>query len=201
MLFYAGKLISDSAPKGKRAVWNYGIPEVYVIVIMDGFRFPESREGHYLHDICLCNKENGEVFYEGLEFIYIELLNFVKTASGMETDLDRWLFLFKNISTLDSIPEAMRDNPVFERVFENAEYVKLTKKEKEMYDIELKRKWDRVNILASATKQARAEAKAEGKEEVVVNGWKNGFTIEQLCTLTGWEKGRITEVLKREQLL
>lgn len=43
----------------------------------------------------------------------------------METDLDRWLFLFRNISTLDSIPEAMQDNPVFERVFENAEYVKL----------------------------------------------------------------------------
>ncbi|MEN6454551.1 MAG: PD-(D/E)XK nuclease family transposase [Prolixibacteraceae bacterium] len=73
----------------------------------------------------MCNRENSEVFYEGLEFIYIELLFFVKTLSGMETDLDRWLFLFRNISTLDSIPEAMQDNPVFERVFENAEYVKL----------------------------------------------------------------------------
>jgi len=83
MLFYAAKLLSDSAPKGKRKNWNYAIPEVYVIVLMDGFRFPESGEGRYLHDICLCNRENGEVFYYGLEFIFIELINFVKTGEEL----------------------------------------------------------------------------------------------------------------------
>jgi len=72
MLFYAGKLISDSAPKGRRAAWNYAVPEVYVIVLMDGFRFPESRKGKYLHDICLCDRDEGKVFYERMGFIYIE---------------------------------------------------------------------------------------------------------------------------------
>ena len=53
MLFYAAKLVSDMAPKGKRQEWNYAIQEVYVIVLMDGFILPDSREGQYLHDICL----------------------------------------------------------------------------------------------------------------------------------------------------
>ena len=37
MLYYASRLISDMAPKGKRKEWNYAISEVYVIVLMDGF--------------------------------------------------------------------------------------------------------------------------------------------------------------------
>ena len=72
MLYYASRLISDMAPKGKRKVWNYAVTEVYVIVLMDGFTFPDSSNNQYLHDICLCNRENGEVFYEGLGFIYID---------------------------------------------------------------------------------------------------------------------------------
>jgi hypothetical protein len=72
MLFYAAKLVSDMAPKGKRQDWNYVIQEVYVIVLMDGFTLPDSREGQYLHDICLCDRDNGEVFYGGFGFIYIE---------------------------------------------------------------------------------------------------------------------------------
>jgi predicted transposase/invertase (TIGR01784 family) len=77
MVYYASRLISDMAPKGKRHVWNYAVSEVYVIVLMDGFTLPESSGERYLHDICLCNRENGEVFYEGLGFIYLERFDFV----------------------------------------------------------------------------------------------------------------------------
>ena len=74
-----------------------------------------------------------------------------------------------------------------------------------MYDIELKRKWDRANILAYPKEQARkeglAEGKAEGLAEVVVNGWKNGLSLDQLQTITGWGKEKITEVLKHHHLL
>lgn len=97
---------------------------------------------------------------------------------------------------MDKIPLYLR-KPIFEKLFNVAEYSKLNREEKEMYDVELKRKWDRANILASA------EAKGETKslEKVVVNGWKNGFTLEQLQAITDWDKDRVTEVLKRNRLL
>jgi predicted transposase/invertase (TIGR01784 family) len=108
---------------------------------------------------------------------------------------------------MDRMPVYLR-KPVFEKLFDVAEYSKLNKEEKEMYDIELKRKWDRANILAFAKAEGiaegeakgRAEGEAKGKAEVIVMGWKNGFTIEQLQALTGWEKDRINEVLKRNRL-
>jgi len=74
-----------------------------------------------------------------------------------------------------------------------------------MYDVELKRKWDNANIMAYAKAQARAEGEAKGeakgKAEVIVNGSKNGLTLEQLQSITGWDKDKITEVLKRNHLL
>lgn len=73
MLYYGSKLISDQAPKGKRREWDYAISEVYVIVLMDGFPMPgDENEGRCLHDICLCNRDTGKVFYKDLGFIYLE---------------------------------------------------------------------------------------------------------------------------------
>ena len=98
-----------------------------------------------------------------------------------------------------------------------------------MYDVELKRKWDKANILAYAKAQGRAEGEAKGKAEgkaeglaegeakgeikgkaeghelametVIINGSKNGLTLEQIQAVTGWEQDKITEVLKRNHLL
>lgn len=85
MLYYGSKLIAEQAPKGKRKEWNYGISEVYVIVLMDGFPMPDEEDGtDFLHDICLCNRDTGKIFYEDLGFIYLELINFVKVEADCE---------------------------------------------------------------------------------------------------------------------
>ncbi len=202
MLYYASKLIADQAPKGKRAAWNYNITEVYVIVLMDGFTMPGAhQQSHYLHNICLSNRDTGEVFYEELGFFYIELLNFVKNESDLETDLDRWLYVLKHMSKLEKLPVFLR-KPVFQKLFEVAEYSNLTKEEQVMYDVALKRKWDNASVLESAKAEGLAagkaeglvagraegkvEGKAEGKAEVVKNLLvKLGFTDEQAADVAG----------------
>jgi predicted transposase YdaD len=57
-----------------------------------------------------------------------------------------------------------------------------------MYDIELKRKWDRANILAHAREQGEARGKAETEAkknlEFVSNLLKDGrFTVEEIAKL------------------
>src|SRR5690606_29068521 len=116
MLYYGSKLIADRAPRGRRKEWDYAIPEVYVIVLMDGFGMPGGDESRYVHDICLCNRDTGEVFYDDLGFIYLELANFVKEESELETDLDGWLYVLKNMSKLNKIPVYLR-KPIFEKLF------------------------------------------------------------------------------------
>ena len=163
MLYYGSKLISDQAPKGNRKHWNYGISEVYVIVLMDGFRFSENDEARVLHDICLCYRDTGKVFYEDMGYIFIELINFTKKEDELKSDLDSWLFVLKNMSRLDKIPLYLRQ-PIFKKLFNIAEYSKLNREEKEMYDISLKRKWDAQGALTYAEQKGREEGREAEKK-------------------------------------
>ena len=175
ILYYGSKLISDQAPKGKRKDWDYAISEVYVIVLMDGFRMPNSNNNNYLHDICLCNRETSTVFYEDLGFIYVELINFTKDEPELSDDLDRWLYILKNMSSMDKLPSYLR-KPIFEKLFQIAEYGNLNKEEKKMYDVSLKRKWDAEAVrkyqeqqlieARKETEKARLEERAIAKEKL-----------------------------------
>lgn len=171
MLYYGSKLIADQAPRGNRRGWNYGIGEVYVIVLLDGFKLSDDGDGRrYLQDICFMDRETGVVFYDRFGFIYIELINFVKAESELESDLDRWLYVLRNMSSLDRLPLYLR-KPVFEKLFQIAAYSKLNKEERTMYDRSLRNKWDAQSIRETAestlkrAERALEEAKNEARHE------------------------------------
>jgi predicted transposase/invertase (TIGR01784 family) len=112
----------------------------------------------------LCNRDTGEIFYDKLGYTYIELVKFVKTETELETDLDRWLHVLKNMSRWDKIPVYLR-KPIFEKLFSIAEYTNLTKEEKNMYDSSLKYKWDNKNVLDYAVSTAEAKGIEKGIEK------------------------------------
>jgi predicted transposase/invertase (TIGR01784 family) len=74
-LFYTSRLISEQAPKGNRSEWAYNIAEVYLVALLEDFALEDSPINEYLHDICLCNRDTGKIFYENLGYTYIELRN------------------------------------------------------------------------------------------------------------------------------
>ncbi|WP_439242839.1 Rpn family recombination-promoting nuclease/putative transposase [Lonepinella sp. BR2474] len=180
-IYYGAKLISDQAPKGHRSDWGYDITEVYVIAIMDGFHFSDKPD--YLHDICLCHRKTGEIFYDKLGFIYLELLNFNKPEEQLTTDLERWLFVLKNMAKLDKLSPYLR-KPIFEKLFSIAEYTRLNKEEKDMYDVSLKRKWDEYSLLTSAETRGIRQGLQQGLEQGLEQGIQQG--IQQ-----GIEQGRL----------
>ncbi|TZF86383.1 Rpn family recombination-promoting nuclease/putative transposase (plasmid) [Pedobacter sp. BS3] len=189
MLYYSSKLIADQAPKGRRSEWGYQISEVYVIALLDGFTLTDGKRDRYLHDVCLCNRETGEVFYEELGFFYLELVNFVKDEAELVSDLDKWLYVLTNMSKLDKLPVYLR-KPIFEKLFDIAEYSKLNKEERTMYDVSLKRRWDEYSVketirqkIEEGRERGRAEGRAEGRVEGRVEGREQGRT-------EGIEKGK-----------
>lgn len=157
ILYYASRTISDKAPKGDRGEWGYAIPEVYTVVVMGGFRLPDSDKKQVLHDICLCDRDSGKIFHEGMGFIYIELINFEKGELELDTDLDKLFYMMKNMPKLLDLPR-MLNSKVFQRFFQLAKYAKLTKEEQRMYDISLKRKWD-----AEAVRQYQEEEREKDR--------------------------------------
>ncbi len=119
-----------------------------MIVLMDNFRLSASNS-QYLHNIRLCDQDTGSIFYDRLGFIYIELVNFNKTEDKLENDLHKWLYVLKNMADLNQLPRYL-NKPIFEKLFQIAEYSNLNKGEKQMYDVSLKRKWDEYSLLTSA---------------------------------------------------
>ncbi len=178
-LFYTSRLISEQAPRGKRSEWNCDVKEVYLVALLEDFDLEGSPENEYLHDICLCNRATGKIFYDKLGYTYIELLKFVKTDSALETELDKWLFVIKHMSRMGKIPVYLR-KPIFEKLFNIAEYGNLTKEEKMLYDNSLKQKWDNKNVLDYAVKQAKHEEAVA----IAIAMKKEGITPDQIAKFT-----------------
>lgn len=178
-LFYTSRLISDQAPKGKRSAWGYNIAEVYLIALLEDFTLEDSPAYTYLYDICLCNRETGEVFYDKLGYTYIELSKFAKADIDLDTDLDKWFYVLKNMSQMDKIPVYLR-KPIFEKLFTVAEYTNLTKEEKTMYDSSLKYKWDNKNVLDYAVKEAEYKKALDIAREMK----KDGLPLAQISKFT-----------------
>ncbi len=163
MLYYACKLMADQAPKGKRDQWNYLLTEIYTIVFVDGFVVFNNRLGFY-HSISLRHNDDDELFDTKLNFIYVELDRYQKNINEIKTDLDGWLYILKNISKLNDLPDSLRKLE-FEKVFDLAEFTKLTKKEQQMYDSDLKRKWDAQNIIDFAMEEGLQKGLEEGRQK------------------------------------
>ena len=168
-LFYTSRLISGQAPKGKRAQWAYNLKEIYLIALLEDSKLNPDDSNAYLHDICLCNRDTGKIFYDKLNYTYIELINFVKGETELDTDLDRWLHVLKNMSRWDKLPLYLR-KPIFEKLFNIAEYTNFTKEEKDMYDSSMKYKWDNQAVLDYARMEGLERGRLEGKLEGKVEG-------------------------------
>jgi predicted transposase/invertase (TIGR01784 family) len=117
--------------------------------------------------------DTNEILSNDLVFFFLELINFTKEESELVTNLDKWLYLFKNISKLDKIPAAFQTD-IFEKVFHIAAYRNMNKEEKHMYDLALKHKWDSENKLDYATEQGILKGREEGREEGIVEGIAKG---------------------------
>ncbi|PTS97230.1 hypothetical protein DBR11_17595, partial [Pedobacter sp. HMWF019] len=180
-IFYTSRLISEQAPKGEMDKWKYDITEVYFLAILDE-KLKVGEE--YFQDICLCNRKTREIFYEGLGYTFIELSNFVKSVDELESDLDRWLYSLKYLGEMDDMPLQLQNNAVFEKLYNIAEYSNMTPEEQEIYDRELKRKWDNEAVkeqqrldFEEGLKRSRVEGEELGKEIGVEIGKEIGVEI------------------------
>jgi len=163
-LFYACRCISDQASTENKSEWEYDLKKVYMIGILDNFVLKNSKRKKYFHDACLIYRRTGDLVSDKIWFIFVELLNFKKADSALDTELDKWLYVLKNMSKMDEIPVCLQQ-PIFKKLFNIAEYINLTKEEQMSYDQDLKNKWDNYSALAYREKKGREEGREAGIEE------------------------------------
>ncbi len=180
-VFYMSRLISSQLPKGS-SNWDFPLKEVYLIGIME-FQF-NNINSSYLHNIALVNKDTGKVFYKGMGYKFLELPNFDKKENELVTDLDKWFYLLKNLSSLDKIPDFL-DKRVFQKIFKIAEMSKMTKEERELYHSDVKAKSDWNAGIRYAEKKATERGRHEEALQIAIKLKAKGMSIDEIVEITG----------------
>jgi len=185
-VFYACRCINDQARNEKGGKWDYNLKKVYMIGILDNFVLKEREDVEYFHDGCLIYRRSGDLVSDKIWFIFVELLNFKKADSALDTELDKWLYVLKNMSKMDEIPVCLQQ-PIFKKLFNIAEYINLTKEEQMSYDQDLKNKWDNYSALAYREKKGREEGIEEGERRKAISIArelkKMGLPLDQIAAV------------------
>ncbi len=177
-IYYSSFPIQEQA---KRGDWNYQLTPVYTVGVLDFIFDDHKSEKELLHIIELKNQK-CEVFYDKLKFIYIELPKFKKEEAELETQFDKWLFVFRHLANLQNRPQKLQDK-IFEKLFEAAEIAKFTLEEREAYEESLKYYRDLKNVVETS--------KQEGKIEVAIELKRNNVPIDIISKSTGLTKEEI----------
>jgi len=181
-VYYSTFPIQEQAKKGD---WDFELSAVYTIGILD-FVFDDHKDqSEILHTVKL-KDQNGNVFYNKLTYIYLELPKFTKSDTELQTRFDKWMYVFRHLANLQNRPAILQER-IFEKLFEIAEIAKFTPKEKEQYEESLKYYRDLKNVVDSS----KEEGKIEGIIEVAKNLKRQGISTEIINKATGLLKKEI----------
>ena len=169
-LYYTTFPIREQAKRGQ---WDYALKAVYTIGILN-FAFDDTDSEQYRHDVKLVDLESGKVFYDKLTFIYLEMPKFRKREDELETFLDKWMFVLRNLASLMERPKALQEK-VFSRLFAAAEIARFSQQEMYDYEESLKNFRDWYSVITTAERKGRSEGREEGRKEGLEEGMKVGW--------------------------
>lgn len=185
-VFYSSFPIQAQAQQGD---WDYKLKPVYSVGVLD-FEFDDHKEDKSLLHVVELKNQRCEVFYDKLKFVYIELPKFTKTADELETDFDRWLYVFTHLQKLKNRPKQLQSR-IFKKLFEVAEIAGFTEKERKEYEESLKNYRDIKNVVDTA----RAEGMEKGMEkrniEIAKQMKKDNEPLDKIQRYTGLSKAEI----------
>ena len=193
-VYYSTFPIREQAPKGD--TWNYKLNPVYTVALLNYDMKDETAfdMNEISHHVQLCDTATKRVFYDKLEFIYVEVAKFNKTENELVTPYDKWLYALKNLSSLNERPAALRDK-IFDRLFQVAEIAKFTPVELKEYEDSLKTYRDLKNSLDTAEEKGRVEGRVEGEKRKAIAIARNlksmGMSISDISKVTGLQEEEI----------
>ena len=191
-VYYSTFPIREQAEKGG---WNYNLKAVYCVGILD-FTFgdyeSEPEKSEVVHTVNLKN-QHGRIFYDKPTYIYLEMPNFKRAESELETRLDQWLYFIKYLEDFQAMPAIFSDE-VFSQAFEKAELAKFDQTELDKYESSLKTYRDLKGVIDTAFDEGRTEGKMEGKMEVAKAMKSKGLPASDIAALTGLPENEINKL-------
>ena len=179
-LYYLSQAIARQGEKGTG--WQFDLKAVYGVFFLN-FRLGDLPQ-KLRTDIVLCDRDTHELFTDKMRYIFLELPLFDKEESECETDFERWIYVLKNMETLQRLPFKAR-NAVFQKLEQIVDIAALSKEDRMKYDESIKVYRDKLAIMAFERQKGQAEGRAEGKLEVARNLKQMGLATEAIAQATG----------------
>ena len=203
--FFERALYYTSFPimkQGKKAIakeeegaepWDFSLDGVFFLGILD---FEYEQDERTEHRYQLLETKTLKQMTDKLEFVFVEVAKFDKREDELETDLDKWLYLLKNMSTLLERPAALRDR-VFGRLFDVAEYARLDDGERKNYVEAMNTARDTYNQIAYAHETGHKEGREEKACEIARKMIAKGLDVDSIADFTGLTKEEVAKLAEQ----
>ena len=169
-IYYISEAIARQGERG--SVWNYNIKAVYLVAFLN---FTQEEIGSkFRTDVVLADRESKETFSEMLRMVYLQLPYFQKEADACKNDFERWIYVLKNMETLNRMPW-MAKNSLFERLSQIAEVGALSREERMKYDRSLKALRDTYSVYQGAVNEGLQKGLEEGLQKGMEEGLQKGL--------------------------
>jgi predicted transposase/invertase (TIGR01784 family) len=176
VLYYASKSYSAQIERGD---FYKNLNPTYFIGILD---FEVTQNPSYINRHKIVDIETNENYIKDIEFNFIELPKFNKTASQLNSIIDQWVYFIKNAESLDVVPENLNDKGL-QLAYEDANKFNWTKAELEAYDYVLMREQDergRVSLALRRKAESIAKSLFKTKMSDIEIAEHTELTIQQI---------------------
>ena len=204
-LYYLSQAVSRQGEKG--TAWDFDLKAVYGVFFMN-FRL-KGNARKLRTDVLLVDRDTHEVFTDKMRYIFLELPSFTKEEIECETDFERWIYVLKNMETLQRLPFKAR-SAVFKKLEEVVDIASLSKEERLKYDESIKVYRDKLAVLKYAKqegieegidigferghKQGREEGREKERISIARNLKQLGTTMEVIIRATGLSEAEIEKL-------
>ena len=159
-IYYISESIARQGERGSS--WNYAIDSVYLIAFLNFI--PLDFKQQFRTDVVLAEKNTVDQFSDKLRMIYLQLPLFKKEADECENQVERWIYLLKNMETLSRLPWAAQ-SAVFKKLESIADVGAMSRDERLKYDEALRKYRDTISVFEGVRMDGRMEGRMEGRKE------------------------------------
>lgn len=190
-IFYASHAIVGQGKKGKN--WNYQLAAVYTICFMN-FQSSDLLLGKFRTDVGLMDMQALKPVSDKFRLIYLALPLFPReTEAECENDFERWIYVLKNMETLERMP-FQAQNALFEKLASITDVSALSEKDQERYEESLRIYRDNYAADEYSFNRGKAEGVAAERTMIARNLKDNGVDIQLIIRCTGLTKEQIDQL-------
>ena len=187
MLYYGASMLhSQLKPKQSYS----SLKPVYVICFMD-YKLPHETD-QLVYRYTLREQDSGEVYGNLLSIYFCELERLKEQSIEGLDPVHSWFYLLKNMCIFAGKPEDMGHR--YAIVAEAARLNHLPDDEKQKYLRNMITEEERLDIGQAYYEDGFAEGRAEGKAEIARKMLQKGFTLEEICEITGLSQADVEDI-------